>query len=101
MSHMEPGTSPAPAGASVDAAIAGAAHATLVALLPDSKATFDAALEETLRGITDDSRRASGLEVGRTAAAAILTARQDDGANRTVDYTPGTKPGEYCPILPL
>ena len=54
----QPGTSPAPAGASVDAAIAGAAHATLVALLPDSKATFDAALEETLRGITDDSRRA-------------------------------------------
>ena len=51
----QPGTSPAPAGASVDAAIAGAAHATLVALLPDSKATFDAALEETLRGITDDS----------------------------------------------
>jgi membrane-associated phospholipid phosphatase len=96
----QPGTSPAPAGASVDAAIAGAAHATLVALLPDSKATFDAALEETLRGITDDSRRASGLEVGRTAAAAILTARQDDGANRTVDYTPGTKPGEYCPTPP-
>ena len=52
----QPRTSPAPAGASVDAAIAGAAHATLVALLPDSKATFDAALEETPRAITDDSR---------------------------------------------
>ena len=55
----QPRTSPAPAGASVEAAIAGAAHATLVALLPDSKATFDAALEETLRAITDDSSRAS------------------------------------------
>ncbi len=96
----QPRTSPAPAGASVEAAIAGAAHATLVALLPDSKATFDAALEETLRAITDDSRRGSGLEVGRTAAAAILTARENDGANRTVEYTPGTKPGDYCPTPP-
>ena len=96
----QPRTSPAPAGASVEAAIAGAAHATLVALLPDSKAIFDAALEETLRAITDDSRRTAGLEVGRTAAAAILTARQNDGENRTVQYTPGTKPGDYCPTPP-
>jgi membrane-associated phospholipid phosphatase len=96
----QPRTSPAPAGASVEAAIAGAAHATLVALLPDSNATFDAALEETLRSITDDSRKAPGLEVGRTAAAAILTARENDGANRTVEYTPGTKPGDYCPTPP-
>src|SRR4029077_3900626 len=97
---FQPSTSPAPAGASVEAAIAGAAHATLVALLPDSKATFDAALEETLRALTDDSRKTAGLEVGRTAAAAILTARQNDGENRTVEYTPGTKPGDYCPTPP-
>jgi hypothetical protein len=96
----QPRTSSAPAGASVEAAIAGAAHATLVALLPDSKAIFDAALEETLRAIIDDSRRVAGLEVGRAAAAAILTARQNDGENRTVEYTPGTKPGDYCPTPP-
>ena len=53
----QPRTSPPPAGASVEAAIAGAAHATLVALLPDSKATFDAALQETPRAIADDSRK--------------------------------------------
>src|ERR1700724_700028 len=40
-----PRTSPVP-GASVDAAIASAAHATLIALLPKSKVSFDAALEE-------------------------------------------------------
>jgi membrane-associated phospholipid phosphatase len=96
----QPRTSSAPAGASAEAAIAGAAHATLVALLPDSKATFDAALEETLRAITDEPRRTAGLEVGRTAAAAILTARQNDGENRTVEYTPGTKPGDYRPTAP-
>ena len=81
----QPRTSPAPAGASMEAAIAGAAHATLVALLPNSKATFDAVLEETLRATTDDSGKTAGLEVGRTAAGAILTARQNDGENRTVD----------------
>ena len=96
----QPGMSPAPAGASVEAAIAGAAHDTLVALLPDSKVSFDAALEETLRTVTDDSRKAAGLEVGRAAAAAILAARKNDGQNRTVEYAPGTKPGDYRPTPP-
>jgi YHS domain-containing protein/membrane-associated phospholipid phosphatase len=92
-------TSPVP-GASVEAAIAGAAHDTLVALLPESKVSYDAAMEETLRTVTDDSRKTAGLQVGRAAAAAILKARENDGANRTVQYTPGTKPGEYCPTPP-
>jgi YHS domain-containing protein/membrane-associated phospholipid phosphatase len=94
-----PKTSSAP-GASVEAAIAGAAHDTLVALLPESKVSYDAAMEETLRTVTDDSRKTAGLQVGRAAAAAILKARENDGANRTVQYTPGTKPGEYCPTPP-
>ena len=94
-----PGTSPAP-GASVDAAIASAAHATLIALLPKSKVSFDAALEETLRTISDDTRKAAGVKLGRAVAAAILAARENDGENRTVQYTPGTKPGEYCPTPP-
>src|ERR1700746_1626098 len=94
-----PRTSPVP-GASVEAAIAGAAHDTLVALLPESKVSYDAAMEETLRTVTDDSRKTAGLQVGRAAAAAILKARENDGANRTVQYTPGTKPGEYRPTPP-
>jgi hypothetical protein len=96
-----PRTSPVlPAGASVEAAIAGAAHDTLVALLPESKVSFDAALEETLRTVADDSRKKAGLEAGRAAAAAILAARKNDGENRTVEYTPGTKPGDYRPTPP-
>ena len=93
----QPRTSPAPVAASVEAAIAGAAHETLVALLPESKVSFDAALEETLRTVADNSKKTAGLEVGRAAAAAILAARKNDGQNRTVDYTPGTKPGEVPP----
>ena len=34
------------------------------------------------------------------AAAAILAARENDGENRTVQYTPGTKSGEYRPTPP-
>ena len=94
-----PRTSPA-TGASVEAAIAGAAHDTLVALLPDSKVSCDAAMEETLRTLSDDSRKTAGLQLGRAAAVAILKARENDGASRTVQYTPGTKPGEYRPTPP-
>ena len=88
------------ASASIDAAIASAAHATLVALLPASKVSFDAALEETLHKLPDDSTKKAGLEVGRAAAAAILAARANDGENRTAPYTPGTKPGDYRPTPP-
>src|ERR1700750_2083007 len=42
------GTSPV-SGASVEAAIAGAAYDTLVALLPESKVSYEAAMEERLR----------------------------------------------------
>src|SRR6516165_3182880 len=94
-----PRTSQAP-GASVEVAIASAAHSTLAALLPESKVTFDAAMEETLRTVSDDSKKTTGLEVGRAAAAAILAARENDGENRTVQYTPGTKPGDYRPTPP-
>jgi hypothetical protein len=101
-SRYEPylaGTS-APPGASAEAAIAAAGHDTIVALLPDSKVTCDAAMEEMLRTISDDSRKTAGLQVGRAAAMAILKARENDGANREVKYTPGTKPGEYRPTPP-
>src|SRR5271166_2006462 len=87
-------------GASVEVAIAAAAHDTLVALLPESKVSYDAAMEETLRTVTDDSKKTAGLQVGRAAAAAILKARENDGANQTVQYIPGTKPGEYRPTPP-
>ena len=96
-----PRTSPAPAGASVEAAIAGAAHATLVALLPDSKASFDAALEETLRASgADDSRKSS-----RSGGWAICRRGDSRGTGKRWSETdrgrtPGTKPGDYRPTPP-
>jgi hypothetical protein len=73
------GIEPAPAGASVDTAIAQAAHDTLVALFPSQAATFDAALTEDLGRITATGKFA-GRNAGRRAAAAILDKQSTDGS---------------------
>lgn len=78
--------------ASPEAAVAGAAHAALVELIPARKAAFDAALASV--------QDRNGLQVGRQAAAAILAKRRDDGASRAVGYAPGSKPGDYRPTPP-
>lgn len=86
--------------ASMHAAIAAAAHATLIELMPAAKSTFDAALDDALRAIPNSAAKSRGIQVGRKAAAAILAARKNDGSNRTVTREPGTKPGEYRPTPP-
>jgi hypothetical protein len=91
---------PASRGASVDAAVAQTSRDVLVALLPARTADFDAALKAALAAIADGPAKSSGIEVGRQAAARILAERSSDGADRKVDYAPGTKPGQYRPTPP-
>ena len=71
---------PAP-GASRDAAVAQAAHDTLVALLPSLRETFDAALTASLAGIPQDAAR-EGSRVGAAVARATLDRRANDGWNQ-------------------
>jgi Vanadium chloroperoxidase N-terminal domain len=73
----------APVDASVDAAVAGAAHEALVALLPAGKESFDIAFEESLGRVLESPRKEAGVEIGRAAAAAVLAARENDGARAT------------------
>jgi len=68
-------------GASADAAVAQAAHDTLVALLPSQTAVFDAALATTLAGIPVQAA-ADGAAVGAAAARATLERRTGDGWER-------------------
>lgn len=89
-----------PKGASVEAAAAEAAHDTLVALYPDRKATFDAALQDSLAAIPDGPAERKGIAVGRSVAQKVLQARRHDGANAVVPYTPGTDPGDWQPTPP-
>jgi hypothetical protein len=80
---------------SVDAAVAQAAHDTLVALYPAQTAVFDAALANYLAGVANGAAKHEGRKLGRTAAARILRERQSDGSDRVVSYEPVGLPGEH------
>jgi hypothetical protein len=94
------GTTASAPSASARAAVAAAAHASLVELMPSGKAAFDAALAETLAQVKDARSAALGRQTGRQAAAALLLARRDDGASRSVSRPAGTTPGAYRPTPP-
>jgi hypothetical protein len=89
----------APRGASVDAAIAQAAHDTLAAMFPSQQSTFDTALSEDLEQIADRGKE-EGRRLGRRAAAAILDKRANDGSDAIdprmgVDFHPSEEPGKW------
>ncbi len=86
--------------ASKDAAVAAAAHQTLVALFPAQRAVFDTKYTQTLAAIPDGTAETQGIAAGQAAAAQILAARATDGATATVTYTSGTDPGDWVPTPP-
>ena len=83
-------------GASIDAAAAQAAHDTLAALYPYLKSTYDTALANDLKHISDTAA-ARGVAVGQAVASEILAARANDGSSAVESYTPGTLPGQWRP----
>ncbi|NJK42221.1 MAG: phosphoesterase [Acaryochloridaceae cyanobacterium SU_2_1] len=84
----------APAGASLEAAVAGAAHHVLTTLLPNQKDFFDAQLRRSLATIQDGrNAERQGVAFGRAVAQEILAARADDGSNLIGIYTPPA--GDY------
>jgi hypothetical protein len=91
---------PAPADASIDAAVAQAAHDTLVAMFPNQGSFFDSELHVSLQGIPNQAAAVDGAAVGMEVAKAILHARANDGAakdavGQPVNYTFGTLPGQW------
>src|SRR5215471_906581 len=66
------GLAPARDGTSLRAAIAQAAHDTLVALFPSQRASFDEELDDELSRIPERVSRTRGIALGQEAAAAIL-----------------------------
>ena len=87
----------APKGASLDAAAAQAAHDALVALYPDYQPQLDAQLATDLSQIGSGVARDEGVEVGQTVAAAILTARANDGSDLPMHYDLNPKLGTWRP----
>lgn len=88
---------------SVKAAIAQAAHDTLVAMFPSQATAFDRQLEEDLAKVEDgEAQKAAGVDLGQRAARSILELRANDGSDHPepvvgVDYFPEDKPGEWSP----
>jgi hypothetical protein len=80
--------------------VAAAAHTALVYLFPAQKATFDAALTHALAGIPNGANKTAGALVGEGVADLIVAARDGDGWNVTVPYTPGNDPGDWQPTPP-
>jgi hypothetical protein len=82
------------------AAIAQAAHDTLVALYPSQAATFDELLAEDLKHLPDCRPKARGITLGHRAAAAILALRVGDGSayvepKVNIDFICSNDPGKW------
>ncbi len=84
-------------GASIDAAVAQAAHDALVSLYPDFQPQLDEKLAADLAEIGNSSARDAGVQVGQTVAAAILTARANDGSDLPMHYDLNPKLGAWRP----
>lgn len=92
----------APAGSSAEAAGVAAAHAVLVKLFPEQKASLHAAYAASLAQIPDGSGKTAGIGVGEEVAGKILALRAADGADAPNTYRPITVPGVYVPTtLPI
>ncbi len=98
--HVSPA---APAGASRQAAVAGAAYATLVSLFPAQKSSLDTTLQASLSAIAEDNEDdsqaiAAGLGWGKTVAYDILAWRATDGFSAPpAPYVFGTAAGDWQP----
>jgi hypothetical protein len=89
----------APAGASVEAAVAAANRAALAALLPAEKATIEAAYQAAIAKIPEGAAKADGIAVGEKAAAAVLARAEKDAHGAPESYQPHAAPGVYVPTM--
>ncbi|ACB77794.1 phosphoesterase PA-phosphatase related [Opitutus terrae PB90-1] len=98
--HTYGAEQPQARGGSAEAAVATAAHVTLSALLPKQRALFDHELTSSLQQVSDGEAKQRGIAAGQTAAAWLLQARQQDGAQEVGEYAPRNEPGDYRPTPP-
>ncbi len=85
-------------GASMEAAIAQAAHDTLSAVFPSQSAYFDEQLAHDLAAIGGRRPTERGIALGKRAAEAILSLRMNDGSAHAeprvgIEFITGSGPG--------
>jgi hypothetical protein len=81
--------------ASVVAAVAQAAHDTIVAMYPSQQVFVDTALAQTLARVHNGPAKTRGIAVGQYVANAILAARTNDGSQIPGEYIPDMLPGHH------
>ncbi len=85
---------PAPAGADMDAAVAGAANTVMTALwVATNPRTMQVAYENALAGIPDGQAKTDGIAWGKKVALAVLAKRADSGFDKPI-------PGKYASTEP-
>jgi hypothetical protein len=87
-----------PRGASLDAAVATAAHRVLVELFPGQQAALDAAYANSLAGIPEGQPKADGIAAGEQVGEGFVDLPAIEGLNATVPYVqPPPGPGVWEP----
>ena len=66
-------------------------------MVPAQRSTLQPLYEASLATVPDGPAKAGGIAVGEAAAAAMLTARENDGRGGDFQFVPGTDPGEWRP----
>jgi PAP2 superfamily len=82
------------------AAAATAAYRVLLDLVPAQEASLDALYAGSLSSVPDGEAKARGIAVGEQAAAAMITARANDGRFGAFRFAVGSGPGVWRPVLP-
>jgi hypothetical protein len=87
-------------------AIAAAARHVLIGVIPTwgkpeqrakALALVETAYTAVLAKLPNGPPKQEGIAIGQKVAAAILAAREADGANAVIQYTPGDAPGKWRP----
>jgi hypothetical protein len=89
----------APAGASVDAAVAAANLMTLTAIVPNEKATIEAAYKAALAKIPDGAAKSDGSAWASSPRPRVLARAEKDAHAAPDIYQPHTSPGVYVPTM--
>jgi hypothetical protein len=90
----------APRGASIDAAVAAAAHGFLVRYAPYATANLDTELAATLARIPDGPAERDGIAYGKKVVDHLIAARADDGYQAPILFTKAPAPGVWRPTPP-
>ena len=90
---------PAPPDASIEAAVAHAAHATLTAAFPTTTVPLATILADTINSLPNGPEIAAGEAVGQAAAAAMIASRHADGSDDSRPFVEPSplEPGDWRP----